>query len=388
MSSAGRSAGRPSPSLRRLDALDRRHVERRRQVVEHRVEQRLDALVLEARSAQDRRHLDVERRLAKGLLDAIGRDLLLGEVGLHQLVVVVGAGLDQVSAGLVRGIGQLGRDLLLLPLGAQLVLPDQRPVADQVHDADEVGLLADRKLDRQRMRAKPVPHRVDRVVEVGAGAVHLVDVGDARHPVLVGLAPDRLGLRLDPGDGVEERDRAVQHPQRALDLDREVHVTGRVDDVDAVVLPGAGRGGGGDRDPPLLLLLHPVHDGSALVDLAHLVGAAREVEDPLRGRRLTGVDVRHDADVAELGKFDRAWHKRSGSLEGLWSEVWAVGWSPGAKKEPFRARVLQSCPGCGLIVPRPPWFDNGPSGAFADRAEGSAACFDAPRGRRTMLAEA
>ena len=74
-------------------------------------------------------------------------------------------------------------------------------------------------------------------VEVGADAVHLVDVGDARDVVLVGLAPDGLGLRLDAGDGVEQRDGAVEHAQRALDLDREVDVARRVDDVDPVVAP-------------------------------------------------------------------------------------------------------------------------------------------------------
>ncbi len=74
------------------------------------------------------------------------------------------------------------------------------------------------------MRAKPVDHRLHAAVEVGADPVHLVDVGDPRHVVLVGLTPDRLGLRLDAGDGVEQRDRAVEHAQRALDLDSEVDV--------------------------------------------------------------------------------------------------------------------------------------------------------------------
>ena len=64
----------------------------------------------------------------------------------------------------------------------------------------------------------------DAAVEVRADAVHLVDEGDARDAVLVGLAPDGLGLRLDAGDGVEQRDRAVEHAQRALDLDGEVDV--------------------------------------------------------------------------------------------------------------------------------------------------------------------
>jgi hypothetical protein len=46
--------------------------------------------------------------------------------------------------------------------------------------------------------------------------------------VLVCLPPHRLGLRLDTGDRVEQRDRAVEDAQRSLDLDREVDVAGRV----------------------------------------------------------------------------------------------------------------------------------------------------------------
>ena len=75
----------------------------------------------------------------------------------------------------------------------------------------------------------------DAVVEVGAGAVELVDEAHPRDAVLVGLAPDGLGLRLDAGDAVEHGDRAVEHAQRALDFDGEVDVAGGVDDVDAVL---------------------------------------------------------------------------------------------------------------------------------------------------------
>ena len=57
------------------------------------------------------------------------------------------------------------------------------------------------------------------------------------HAVLVGLAPDGLGLRLDAGHAVEDGDRAVEDPQRALHLDGEVDVPGGVDDVDGVAVP-------------------------------------------------------------------------------------------------------------------------------------------------------
>jgi hypothetical protein len=62
----GSSSGALRVSLRlfvRVDALDRRDVERRRQVVDDRVEQRLHALVLERRAAEHRH--DLRRRTVR-----------------------------------------------------------------------------------------------------------------------------------------------------------------------------------------------------------------------------------------------------------------------------------------------------------------------------------
>ena len=70
--------------------------------------------------------------------------------------------------------------------------------------------------------------------KVGADLVHLVHERDAGDFVLVGLAPDRLALRLDAVAAVEHGDRAVEDAQRSLDLDREIDVAGSIDDVDAV----------------------------------------------------------------------------------------------------------------------------------------------------------
>jgi hypothetical protein len=71
-------------------------------------------------------------------------------------------------------------------------------------------------------------------LEVGADAVHLVDEADARHAVLVGLAPHGLGLRLDAGDRVEHA--TAPSSTRSERSTSAVKSTwpGRVDDVDAV----------------------------------------------------------------------------------------------------------------------------------------------------------
>jgi hypothetical protein len=72
-----------------------------------------------------------------------------------------------------------------------------------------------------------------------------------------------------------------------------------------MIAPLRGRRGRRDRDAALLLLRHPVHRGGTLVDLAHLVGAARVVEDALRRRGLARIDVGHDPDVPDTVERDR-----------------------------------------------------------------------------------
>jgi hypothetical protein len=75
------------------------------------------------------------------------------------------------------------------------------------------------------------------VIEVGARTIHLVYESDTRNVVFVRLPPDRLRLRLNAGDGIEDRDRAVEHTKAALDLDGEVDVARSVDDIDRYSSP-------------------------------------------------------------------------------------------------------------------------------------------------------
>ena len=159
----------------------RGHVGGARQVVDHGVEQGLHALVLERGAAQHRGHRDVERGLADVRDQALGRDLLLLEVVLHQLVVVLGDGLDQLGAGLLAR-PRRGSPGCPGPPSPGRGRPCRRwPSCSRGRSTPVKSRLgADRQLDGHRVGAQAVDHRLDRAVEVGADAVHLVDEGDAR----------------------------------------------------------------------------------------------------------------------------------------------------------------------------------------------------------------
>src|SRR5665647_1336318 len=281
-----------------LDAHDWRYVKRRGQVVDDGVHERLHALVLEGGATEHRRDADVQRRLADDLANVVRSDLLALEIGLEKVVVVIGDGLDELETVFVGQRTQIVRDVHDLEVGAQLVLIDVRLHLDQVDDATKIGLVTDRDLQRHRVGPQAVDHHLEAAEEIGADAVHLVDEGNARDAVLVGLAPDGLRLRLYAAHRAEQRDSAVEDSQAALHFHGEVHVPGRVDDVDLRVAPGNGSRGGRDSDAAFLLLGHPVHHRRALVHFTDLVGLAGVVQDALGGGRLARVDVGHDADVA------------------------------------------------------------------------------------------
>jgi hypothetical protein len=324
------------------DAGDRGQVDRAGQVVDDGVEQRLHALVLEGGAVEDRDDLVGDRAGADGGAQVLDRDLLLADVLLEDVLVERRENVDQLRPVLLGLVGEVVGDLADLPLGAQVFLqPHQRLHGDEVDDALVVALGPDRQLEDGRVGTQPVFDGLERGEEVGTQPVHLVDEAHAGDAVLVCLLPYRLGLGLDTGDTVEHRDGTVEDAQRPLDLDREVDVAGRVDDVDLVVAPEGGRRGRCDRDAALLLLDHPVHGGGALVDLTDLVGPARVIEDALGRCRLARVDVGHDADVAGLVEGVGAlWHRfESLRRHRRRPSDWHVGVRPGRQREQTRGSL-------------------------------------------------
>ena len=89
----------------------RGHVQRRGQVPDDRVQQRLHALVLERRAAEHRHALVRERRTADGPPELLDRGLLLVDELLHEGLVVVGEPLEERVSRLRGRVLVLGGDL-------------------------------------------------------------------------------------------------------------------------------------------------------------------------------------------------------------------------------------------------------------------------------------
>ena len=98
-------------------------------------------------------------------------------------------------------------------------------------------------------------------------------------------------------NGVEHSASAIEDAQRALNFCREIYVAGSINDIDANVAPETRSRGGGNGDPALLLLLHPVHSCSAFMDLSDAVRPPGIEKDAFRRSGLTSIDVGHDADI-------------------------------------------------------------------------------------------
>ena len=282
-------------------------VERRGQEVHDGVKDGLHAHVAQSGTAVHGEGARGDGQEADAFLDLLERQVTVLQVRLGQLVGALSGGLDEGLTVLLGLLLVLLRDGAAHNEGAERVVAlvvlgrvGQRLHGQQVDVANEVVLGTHRELHDDRGRVETILNRANREVEVGTHLIHLVDEADTGDVVLVGLTPHGLGLGLDALLAVEHGDSAVEDAQRALNLNGEVNVTGGVNNVDLVTVPERGDGGGRNRDAAFLFLFHPVGRRGTVVRLADLVVDARVEQDAFRHGRLAGIDVSHDANVADL----------------------------------------------------------------------------------------
>ena len=306
-----------------IDHGDTAVLARIRQVVDHAVEQLLNALVAIGRAAENRHQLAADGALADALLEhdrivlagfqqAFEGIVIHGQRGFQKILAQLGQLVDPVVVD-GRGKFEAGAQIFQrhrFPLAVLVVRnPDVSKAGDQIGHAAELVIAAERHLAQQRVGAQALADALHAVREVGTDAIHLVDVAQARNVVLVGQSPVGFGLRLDTGDAIEHHHGTVQHAQAAIHLDGEIDVSRGVDHVDLVTFPLGGNRRALDGDAALAFLLHVVGRGRTLavlgvVNVDDLVLAPGVIQHALGGGGLARVDVGDDSDVAvELELF-------------------------------------------------------------------------------------
>ena len=140
-----------------------------------------------------------------------------------------------------------------MPVGVAVGVGD-RGVVQQLDDARQRGLFADRELQRRDAGAELLLELVERALERRALAVELVDEDRARDAALLGELPRDLGLHLDAFDRGHDEQREVGGLERGGDVADEVGVARRVEQVDLVAVELERRERERHRDAPALLL--------------------------------------------------------------------------------------------------------------------------------------
>ena len=279
-------------------------VQRRGQQPDHGIQQQLHALVAVGRAQQHRRELQLRHGRPHHVVDQLLRHFFLGQEHLHQLVAVHREGFEHLLPGGAGFVGHLGRDRFhadVLAVGPVEVIC---LLSHQVDHALKIGPAADRQLHQHGVATQLGAQLLDRLLGIGADAVHLVDECQPGDVIAAHLAVDRQRLGLHAGHGAEHQHGPVQHAEAPLHFDGEIDVAGRVDQVDRGIAPLDLRGGAGDGDAAFLFQLHVVHRGAAatlVVDFLHAVDPAGVVQDALAERGLARVDVGRNPDVTQLG---------------------------------------------------------------------------------------
>ena len=272
-----------------------------RQIVNNCIKNVLYTLVFKCRSTVSREEVQVDGALANAALERVDVGLVAFQIGLEQVVVLLDRGFDQLLTPFLDLVGHIGGDVgNLVRRRIVGIRPDPRLARQKVDNALELVFDTDWQHHDEWVRAQDVLDLLDDAVEVGADTVELVDEDNARNLGFVGVAPVGLRLGLDAAGSAKYPDAAVEYLQRAIDLDREIHVSRGVEQVDLVLVPLQRRRRRGDRDAALFLLRHPVHLRLAVMHLTNAVDLPGMVQEALRHRRLPGIDVGNDADVSQL----------------------------------------------------------------------------------------
>jgi hypothetical protein len=118
---------------------------------------------------------------------------------------------------------------------------------------------------------------------------------------VIRLSPNSFGLWLNSTYCTKNSNHTVQNPQTSFYLNGKVNVPRSIYDIYLATVPHTSGRGGRNRYTSLLLLLHPVHNSRAIMNLTKLVGPSGIIKNTLGDGGFSRIDMSHYADIAHIG---------------------------------------------------------------------------------------
>jgi len=204
--------------------------------------------------------------------------------------------------------GHIGGDGAFLALAVSAHVVGVGLHADEIDDAAETLLSADRELQRRDRAAESVGERFEHAVSVGALPVHAVDDDHARQVNFIAVSPDALGHDLDACDTVDDDERRVHHGQHHLGLVHEHIEAGSVEQIDLYsgrvrLAPLDNSEAGPNRHLAGDFFLVVISSGGAVVHASEARRGPGGKEHGGHQSRFAGVPVSDKGKVAEIGSF-------------------------------------------------------------------------------------
>src|SRR5690625_4300379 len=190
-------------------------------------------------------------------------------------------------------------------------MPDDCFIFNQVNDSFKISFVTDWQNNWHRIRPKHVLHLLANTEEVCTLPVHFIDKTNSRNLVVISEPPVSFRLRLNTVNSTKQENEPVKNPQRTVYLNRKVYVSGSVNNIEVVFfcfrsnlsilnvkLPVTGSSCRSNCNPPLLLLIHPVHGGRTFVSFSQLVIHSGIEQNPFGCSCFSGIDMRGNSYIS------------------------------------------------------------------------------------------
>ena len=282
-----------------LGQLEGAVLDRAREVLDDRVEQAVGAEVLGRHAAHHREDPAVVGAVLQRGDDLLVGDLLALEIALHERVGDLGDLVHELLAVLLRlGLELVGdRDLARVVASVAVVFVGLH--VDEVHDAADLVLGADRDLRGHHVGAEGGLQRLEGAEEVGALAVEHVDEEHPRQVELLGALPQADRVDLGAHDRVDHEDGRFADPQGAERVGDEAGLARGVDEVDLALVPVERAQRRADRHLARLLVGVGIGGRVAIQDRAQPVDGAGLEQQRLVDRGLPAAAMADKGDVPD-----------------------------------------------------------------------------------------